>query len=249
MAPGELSFHFSRRKLMSLPAFPTTATIKALFDEEIAAVGGVVSNSFDDGIHLFARSMLPQVREVRTADNVQGGVALRASQTDIWVHPYVFRQVCSNGAIMAQAIQSRHVECPEFATEYEVTETVRVAIRECSSPEAFAVSTRQMRSAREIQADLALNVISILTSAHSHVDPRVLQVIMERFFGDNDQSRFGLMNAITSVARDTPDPELRWRLEELGGGVPVGRVPKSPTRDAARKQRRSAERTTDTVAV
>jgi hypothetical protein len=27
------------------------------------------------------------------------------------------------------------------------------------------------------------------------------------------------MNAITSLARDTRDPERRWRLEELGGGM------------------------------
>jgi hypothetical protein len=29
------------------------------------------------------------------------------------------------------------------------------------------------------------------------------------------------MNAVTSVARDTRDPELRWRLETFGGGIPV----------------------------
>jgi len=33
------------------------------------------------------------------------------------------------------------------------------------------------------------------------------------------------MNAVTSVARDTRDPELRWRLEELGGGIPAMLVP------------------------
>jgi transposase len=31
---------------------------------------------------------------------------------------------------------------------------------------------------------------------------------------------FSLMNAVTSLARDERDPELRWRLEELGGAVP-----------------------------
>jgi hypothetical protein len=48
---------------------------------------------------------------------------------------------------------------------------------------------------------------------------------MERFFQEGDRSRLALMNAVTSVARDTPDPEVRWRLEELGGGIPVGRAP------------------------
>jgi hypothetical protein len=48
---------------------------------------------------------------------------------------------------------------------------------------------------------------------------------MERFFQEADRSRFALMNAVTSVARDTRDPEVRWRLEELGGGILAGRTP------------------------
>ena len=29
------------------------------------------------------------------------------------------------------------------------------------------------------------------------------------------------MNAVTATARDTRDPDLRWRLEEFGGGIPA----------------------------
>src|SRR5439155_18888193 len=90
--------------------FPTTAQIKSVFAEEIAAAGGVVSEVFDDGSRLFVRSVLPRLREERTGDKLQGGVALRASECDISVHPYVFRLVCKNGAIMAHAIQTRHIE-------------------------------------------------------------------------------------------------------------------------------------------
>jgi hypothetical protein len=35
-----------------------------------------------------------------------------------------------------------------------------------------------------------------------------------------DQSAFGVLNAVTSLARDTRDPETRWQLEELGGALP-----------------------------
>jgi hypothetical protein len=51
--------------------------------------------------------------------------------------------------------------------------------------------------------------------------------ILERFVEGRDTSRFGLMNAITSVARDTRDPEVRWRLEEMGGGIPAALSPTS----------------------
>jgi hypothetical protein len=49
----------------------------------------------------------------------------------------------------------------------------------------------------------------------------IITAVMDRFFAGPDQSRFGLVNAVTSVARDTRDPELRWQLEEFGGGIPV----------------------------
>jgi hypothetical protein len=42
------------------------------------------------------------------------------------------------------------------------------------------------------------------------------------------------MNAVTSVARDTRDPELRWRLEEFGGGIPALARDPSPRLDDAR---------------
>jgi hypothetical protein len=37
------------------------------------------------------------------------------------------------------------------------------------------------------------------------------------------------MNAVTSYARDTQDPERRWNLEELGGGL-LARLAAAPPR-------------------
>ena len=47
-------------------------------------------------------------------------------------------------------------------------------------------------------------------------------MVVERYFLGEDRSRYGLMNAVTAVARDTRDPEIRWGLEEFGGGLAVG---------------------------
>jgi hypothetical protein len=52
-----------------------------------------------------------------------------------------------------------------------------------------------------------------------------LRQIASRFFEDPARSQFALANAVTSVARDTRDPELRWRLEEFGGGLLTARTP------------------------
>jgi hypothetical protein len=61
---------------------------------------------------------------------------------------------------------------------------------------------------------------------------RVAPMVFQRFASGRDMTLFGLVNAVTSVARDTRDPDVRWRLEELGGSMPA-RVLGSPKLVAA----------------
>jgi hypothetical protein len=218
---------------MPLHEFLTTAAIKALFAEEITGAGGVVSDTFDDGTRLFTRSILPRVQKVWAADQVQGGVALRAGEREAWVHPYVFRLVCRNGAIWAHALQTCHIRGDEFATAEEASGAVRAAVRACCAEEAFTAAAEEIRSARTAEVDLALNLLPFISRLPAAAGAQALRAIMERFFQEGDRSRFALMNAVTSVARDTPDPELRWRLEELGGGIAAGRTPVLQPDDSA----------------
>jgi hypothetical protein len=51
------------------------------------------------------------------------------------------------------------------------------------------------------------------------VAAEILSSVLRTFTNGRDRSVFGLMNAVTSVARDEPEPETRWRLEELGGAI------------------------------
>jgi hypothetical protein len=210
---------------MPLDAHLTTAEIGALFADEVTAAGGTVSETFNDGVRLFTRSVLPHVRPVRTGDPVQAGVALRAGEGGVWVHPYVFRQVCRNGAIIAHALQTRHLEADEFGSPEGARFAVREAVRACCDEETFAHAARAMRSAATQTADVGLNVLTALSRVPPEVGTRIFRMVVERFFTGDDRSQYGLMNAVTSVARDTPDPEIRWGLEEFGGGIAVGRDP------------------------
>ena len=51
----------------------TTTTIREAFAEEILAVGGTVTEAFDDGRRLFARSVLARSCEVLPDDRVRHG--------------------------------------------------------------------------------------------------------------------------------------------------------------------------------
>lgn len=202
-----------------------TTDIQAIFAEEIAALGGTVSDTFDDGGRLFTRAVLPGVREVRPKDRVQGGVALRTVGEDVCVHPYLFRQICTNGAIRAHAIQTRQITGLDLLPANEADAAIREAIRACGTGDAFTMGAEEMRSALEKEADLVLTLMPFLSQMPRRVPSQMLSNILDRFRGEADRSRFGLMNAVTSMARDTEDPELRWRLEEFGGGIPVATTP------------------------
>jgi hypothetical protein len=209
-----------------------TAGILAAFTEEIEAKGGTVTDTFDDGTRLFTRSVLSRTAEVTRGDRLQAGVALRAVGGEVWLHPYVFRQVCRNGAIVAQALQTRHLTELHLREPEEAAEDVREAVGACCAEEAFTMAAGQMRSAREAQADLALNLIAWARHFPGGPGNPVIRQVMDRFFRDGDSSVFGLMNAVTAVARDTRDPQVRWDLEEFGGGIPALRTPKPVPDDA-----------------
>jgi hypothetical protein len=211
-----------------------THDIKEIFAHEVTQLGGTVSNAFDDGARLFARAILPSIQEVQPADRVNAGVALMALGEEIRVHPYIFRQVCTNGAIMAQAIQTRTLVMPASPIEVvSTTEELRQAIRASAAPAAFATGATAMRQSINQNVNVVLNFIPMLERLPETMRAQVLPQILERFRSERP-SAFALMNAVTSVARDTRDPETRWRLEELGGGIAIraARGPR-PTRGRA----------------
>lgn len=213
---------------MSYPSILPAVEILRVFSEEVGLLGGTVSDSFIDGAYVLARSVTPPEEEVAAGDRVQGGVALMASATEIRVHPYVLRQVCRNGAIRAHAIETMRIDLAEAAYEWEVSDSVRKAIRACGRPAVLVEGATEMRSAMERAADMALMLMPLMSMYQGKQRAMLLESIMENFENEKDRSAFGLMNAITATARETRDPQMRWTLEELGGGVPVAMVRPRP---------------------
>lgn len=206
---------------MGFPHWISTRDLARMIEETLADLGGHVAEAFDDGERLFVRALLPEEREVRRGDRLQGGVAVMAGDNEVRVCPYVFRQVGSNGAIMAESTETRFLELPEWADPAEVIEQVGDAVRACATAEVFGAGASALRSALHLEADFALTVLPLLDRLPAGVRSTMMGMIAGRFFGQPARSRFALMNAVTSVARDQADPELRWQLEEIGGGVPV----------------------------
>jgi hypothetical protein len=216
---------------MRFDAGPTTAQLLETFTDEVASHGGRVTDAADDGRRLIARSILPSAEDVRPKDRVQGGVAIRATGGEVWVHPYLFRLVCKNGAIMAQSIGTMHLEGLHVQDTCDALRTVSEAVGACCAPEVFAGSVERVRSAADSPIDVALTLMPLMKRLTA-LRPMpagaeatdLMKTILDHLFRDGDRSRFGLANAITATAREIRDPDLRWELEEYGGAIAVDAV-------------------------
>jgi hypothetical protein len=215
---------------MCLPAAPE---ILEAFKQEVRALGGTVPDVYAEGDLLFARAVLPRAAETQPGDRIHGGVAVRTHDTEILVHPYSYRVVCTNGAIAPYATGSRVVERVEIAAPTiainAVLNELGAAIRTAAAPIELDTSVDAMRVATRREADVMLHLMPLLAHMPPGLRASLMRAILGRFESGRDGSVFGLVNAVTSVARDTDDPETRWRLEEVGGGM-LARVVDRPTR-------------------
>jgi uncharacterized protein with von Willebrand factor type A (vWA) domain len=152
----------------------------------------------------------------------------------------VFRQVCSNGAIFAQAVQSCHLTDLELRTPDEAETALHEAISACCAREAFEGAFSGMRSAlarsvderqaREI-ASMLINITQSSSSRNGETDGQLFELFLrltEGFGRQGDRTRYALLNTVTATARDTREPAVRWRLEELGGAIASSRLGERP---------------------
>ncbi len=203
---------------------PTLQRIRSTFADTVSRHNGAVTDEFEDGDLLIMRAILPGTDHVRDGDVVNQGVALKCSGLNLEVHPYVFRQVCSNGAIMAQSVSSIRLQRFE---EWQTSDASDVlidlveTIRACATGPVFDESVNQMqRAARTPRTiDMLLNLLPMLSQMpNQHA---LLRTVIDNFLSEDDHTTFGAMNAVTATARETSDARLKWDLESLGGSVPA----------------------------
>jgi hypothetical protein len=213
---------------------PTVADIGVLFEEECTSVGAASIDSYRDEQRAFERAVWEATEVVRPGDGIRGGVALRAEGPWVLVHPYTVREVCTNGAISAHVAATFRVERVQaeaqtisaaFVGGFETE--LRSAIRACADPAHLAQAAEQMRGAAEMDAEMMIMILPHLLRSMGPVQQDVLSIIVDRFDDAGDRSGFGLVNAVTSVARDARDPEVKWKLEMAGGEL-LSRVAPEP---------------------
>ena len=208
--------------MSSTTFYPSADEINSVFSEQVIKSGGRVTERFHGNDSIYIRATLNLAEEVFPGDIIDGGVAVRAVGPGVSIHPFTFRRICTNGAVIANPDSSVDLVRSESNKE---SETSRVHDKICSTikslvdGQAFNQSVLEMRLVQSIQMDQLPRIMRAIN--HFSITPEIIDKILERFFRHEPQTGYGLMNAITAMARKERDAERKWNLERIGGGVPA----------------------------
>lgn len=196
----------------------------------------IVSADITD-THMYIKVINKKLKaEVAVNDVVQAGIVISNSEVGLGslkVEPLIYRLVCKNGLIVKDYAQKRYhvgkqVESEESAYEIYRDETleaddkaffmkVQDSVR-CAVDEAkFMLSVDKLRQTKqESTGDDPIKTVEILADKYI-LNQNERGSILRHFIMSGDNSRFGLINAITRSSQDIEDYNRATELERLGG--------------------------------
>ena len=190
--------------------------------------------------HLYLKVINKRMKtEVVVGDVVQAGFVVSNSEVGLGslrVEPLVFRLVCKNGLICKDFSQRKyHVgrqigESEEAAYEIysdetlrqddkaffmKVQDTVRCAVDEAK----FQLTVNRMRETMDIPLEHEpIKEVELLADKFQLTQAEQGDVLRQLFLG-KDNSRYGLMNAVTAASKLCTDYERATELERIGGEI------------------------------
>lgn len=199
----------------------TLDELGAAFASEVLEAGGELERSVKEEGRLYVCAHLPYLDDLGAGDFIGAGIAMRASRTAIGIHPYVVRQACITGLVLARVLDAPPILFQDFSSPESVEFAIGQAVRVCSARDVFDYAMDRLRSARRIPAFTGNFSIDVSLMLNRPFAREFLDRIMQRVSQEGDDSAFGLANGVASVARDLVHPEDRWQLELLGGEIAV----------------------------
>ena len=188
-----------------------------------------------DSERLYLRLITPITGEIEQGDVCQLGLTIRNSEVGdgaIQISPFILRLVCTNGLVAKSKFRQVHlgyrrdvgIVSPETiaADSQAIFSGIRDWVRYVLDPERLEYTLDLFRCAKEIPMPTEQPRVAIgnVIKAYS-LEPREAQSIFERYLRNNDDTQFGVVNAITEAAHSTPNLPMRRQveLEESAGDL------------------------------
>jgi hypothetical protein len=168
---------------------------------------------------------------IKEEDIVYGGLILRNSEVGasaLKVEPFILRKVCSNGLILQHSLKKIHlgrqileIGCIEWSDETRELEDkalwskVRDIIRATFDREVFESWVTKLKESTEIKIEKPIEAVNNIVKLAGLTEEQKQKLLMHF----SEHTKYGLLNAITNVARDVKNPDEQVRLEEFGGKI------------------------------
>ncbi|HWR08530.1 DUF932 domain-containing protein [Sporomusa sp.] len=187
--------------------------------------------------HMYIKVINKKLKaEVTVGDIVQAGIVISNSEVGLGslkVEPLLYRLVCRNGLIVKDYAQKRYhvgkqIESDDSAYELfsdetlaqddkaffmKVQDTVRTAIDEVK----FHLSVEKLRATMEERTGPdPVKTVEILADTYA-LSQNERGGILRHFIMGADNSKYGLINAVTRASQDVEDYARATDLERLGG--------------------------------
>ena len=198
--------------------------------------------------HLYIKVVNRKLKaEVRVGDVVQAGFVVSNSEVGLGslrVEPLVFRLVCKNGLICKDLAQKKyHVGrqvnlSDEAAYEVYSDETlaqddkaffmkVQDIVRAAVDEAKFLLTVDKMREATQIPLEHnPVKSVELLADKFLLTENERGDILRQLFFG-GDNTRYGLVNAVTSASKIAKSYERATDLERIGGEILALPVPRN----------------------
>ena len=198
--------------------------------------------------HLYIKVVNRKLKaEVRVGDVVQAGFVVSNSEVGLGslrVEPLVFRLVCKNGLICKDLAQKKYhvgrqvnlsddsayevysdetLAQDDKAFFMKVQDIVRAAVDEAK----FLLTVDKMREATQIPLEHnPVKSVELLADKFLLTENERGDILRQLFFG-GDNTRYGLVNAVTSASKIAKSYERATDLERIGGEILALPVPRN----------------------
>ena len=198
---------------------------------------GTVAAKLDGGEHTFA--------DVAEGDEHIAAIQITNSETGLGalrVRPCSLRAVCSNWMVMDQSLAKIHLgrqrdeegwisDDTRKADDHVTWRKVRDIIRTAFDPQKFQEIIAQLNGAK---ADPTPEPLKAIDAAVEFLGlPKdSLDKIREKYLGDRDYTRYGILQAVTYQAHDAGTDAEKMDFEDAGAKVlatPLAQLVKIPT--------------------
>lgn len=201
--------------------------------------GAVIESCEITDTHLYLKVINRRMKaEVAVGDAVQAGFVISNSEVGLGhltIEPMIFRLVCKNGMICKDFSQKkRHVgrQIENYDTAYElysdetliqddkaffmkVADTVRCAVDESR----FMLTVGKMQEAMNIPLEhQPMQEVELLADRFNLTENEQGNIFRQLFIS-GDNTRYGLLNAVTAASQNVADYERATDLERIGGEI------------------------------